>query len=310
MFTVVDQGARECASEPAAEDGTHGGAGWLTRTLALLLAALVIPPGPICVLEAPLRDGIAPYTPDGRRHMAKDGLRADMCNRAVRFDHPTEGFVFLDRDKIIIAVKVARCHSDACGRIQVVLVNRNSAGLFDMQPNEFGEVRLHVSLPALPDGEYTAEVKLVDQHGAELSYHLYQITDKTRCEEGACLCEAGWAGVRCEHDILSNNTFIPDIDPSAQSLAPVRCRKSKVNSTHPPGAILSNNTFIPDVDPSAQSLAPVRCRKSKVLVADSPPHGLGTNIHYLSVLLAKEEQRGFEWHWHPLSTCDTIACDG
>ena len=27
--------------------------------------------------------------------------------------------------------------------------------------------------------------------------------------------------------------------------------------------------------------------EEQVLVADSPPHGLGTNIHYLSVLLAK-----------------------
>ena len=257
-----------------------------------------------------------------------------------------------------------------------------------MQPNEFGEIRLHVALPALPDGEYAAEVKLVDAAGAELAYHLYAdvafavahappgdagagsggeearsarvlatddvgaVSDdggcpsvaaearvcsisgaerdplecggRGRCEGGACVCVADFAGARCEHALLERPVFFP-ADPADPAHAGARCRTARVWDYA--GARLTRRLL---------ALARRRaCDGAHVLVAEAPPHGLGTNVHYLSMLLGRAlaegralalngtwnydacppdpphtgggagagAARGFECHWQPLSAC-------
>ena len=72
----------------------------------------------------------------------------------------------------MLAVKVSHCRTPECGRL-AILINGNEANRFDLEPNEWGEIRSHVGLPGIADGEHYAAVKVVNEYGHELADHLY-----------------------------------------------------------------------------------------------------------------------------------------
>lgn len=53
------------------------------------------------------------------------------------------------------------------------------------------------------------------------------------CVSGACLCAPNWVGERCTHHILTNTTFLPDVDPAVSKSL---CMKTQVGITTRAGA--------------------------------------------------------------------------
>ena len=131
-----------------------------------------------------------------------------------------------------------------------------------------------------------------------------------KCVRGACVCAGGWCGERCDHPIFENNTYVPETDPAT---SPSRCVKA-----------LFWEQGAQELGEQLSALAArTSCGSQDVLRFEAPPHGLGTNLHYMTVLLSKALQEGkalvmdegtkwnydacdglgYECHFQPLSAC-------
>ncbi len=58
----------------------------------------------------------------------------------------------------------------------------------ELEPNAYGEVRMHVSIRDLPDGFYVLNLSLVDNHGNDLPYSdsANFFVDSTGLESPVC----------------------------------------------------------------------------------------------------------------------------
>jgi len=128
------------------------------------------------------------------------------------------------------------------------------------------------------------------------------------CQNGACLCAAGWAGEVCGHDISRHAAFLPDVDP-ARALS--RCAKSIAWELD--GSSLEQ--LFEELLPSDASRCEARahshgaaCRLGAtcaethddpqgrkqgggMLLFGPPTHGLGFNVHYVSHMVAWAAER-------------------
>jgi hypothetical protein len=194
-------------------------------------------------------------------------------SQQVAFDHPPEGFVFRDPNKVMLAFKISHCNSSDCGHIAIE-VGGVQLSRFDMEPNEYGEIRAHAMLPGLPDGEFVAAVKLVSKDGVPLGDEFHHdvgfsvdtvspIPDPPEAwpERRRALLEGMCpAAVDCEVAALDTGG-----ERGAVCGGRGECHRGAcvcdanwcgARCEHP---ILENSTYLPEQDPAK---APARCMKS------------------------------------------------
>jgi hypothetical protein len=145
-----------------------------------------------------------------------------------------------------------------------------------------------------------------DGAGAVLQYDV--CSGHGVCQNGACLCAAGWTGEVCDHDISRHAAFLPDVDP-ARALS--RCAKSIAWELD--GSSLDQ--LFEELLPSDASQCEARahahgaaCRPGAtcaethddpegrkqgggMLLFGPPTHGLGFNVHYVSHMVAWAAER-------------------
>jgi len=100
-----------------------------------------------------------------------------------------------------------------------------------------------------------------------------------RCINGACVCDPHWTGERCDFDLFLLPRYHPQPDPQ---LSPSRCEKARQweNGTRDLIDALERVNF------------PQECTPSTVMLFEAPSHGLGANMHYLTVAMTRGLQQG------------------
>uniref|UniRef100_A0A7S4UFX5 EGF-like domain-containing protein n=1 Tax=Guillardia theta TaxID=55529 RepID=A0A7S4UFX5_GUITH len=221
---------------------------------------------------------------------------------------PDEGRVFKNGSNIVAALVTARFDTPREGYIHLLLNGYPEANFTPHAQDTEGNRRLHIVLPPIADGGVSVEVqcrspkgKLLAKAGATFfvqsnislpstkssmiwekpgSCHDVGFCDQRKdcnnhgeCRNGACICDANWAGDTCDHDILNNPTYLPDIHPLE---SPSLCHKSA--SWENLSAMLLKELQ------SLHSLG--HCSdESRVMWFAAPHHGLGGNMHILTVAL-------------------------
>eukprot|EP00960_Hanusia_phi_P032044 749642-Hanusia_phi.AAC.2 len=203
----------------------------------------------------------------------------------VKFDHPQEGFVFTDANNIMLAIKISHCYSSECGNF-VIHLNHREVGKFHLYANEFGEIRTHVNISSLSDGEHVAAVKIVDEQGNDLGDHLYDdvgffVDTAPREEEDKKELSLIDREIKnCPHAFsCSSGGSEEDVACSGHGACmqgACVCYANWAGDTcdHP---IFENNTFIPDRDPSS---LPSACVKS--IVWENQTSEIRSILHDLS----------------------------
>jgi hypothetical protein len=189
----------------------------------------------------------------------------------VAFDHPTEGFVFNDPAKVMLAFKISHCHSDDCGHVAIE-VGGSQLARFDLTPNEYGEIRAHAMLPDLPNGDFVAAVKLVSPDGTPLGDEFHHdVGFSVNTEQPSPYLLEDWparrrATIESMCSPSSDCSVTPDDDSNGTACSGRgRCvRGACVCEANWCGAtcehsILENSSYLPAVDPAS---APARCIKS------------------------------------------------
>eukprot|EP00281_Chroomonas_sp_CCMP1168_P016142 CAMPEP_0206213320 /NCGR_PEP_ID=MMETSP0047_2-20121206/1060_1 /ASSEMBLY_ACC=CAM_ASM_000192 /TAXON_ID=195065 /ORGANISM="Chroomonas mesostigmatica_cf, Strain CCMP1168" /LENGTH=544 /DNA_ID=CAMNT_0053635463 /DNA_START=142 /DNA_END=1774 /DNA_ORIENTATION=- len=185
----------------------------------------------------------------------------------ISIDFPEEGFVFTQGQQVLVALKVAHCASAECGHIDV-LMNGVQVSRLDLLPNEYGEIRAHVSLAELPEGDHVAAVMLVSSEGEALSEDLYAdvgfsvLSSLTMQELRAAAGEApvGGAEEACPHARMcigdSQEVDCSGHGECVRGACVCQANWAGEGCSH---AILFDNTFLPREDPQG---TPSRCMKA------------------------------------------------
>lgn len=196
-------------------------------------------------------------------------------SQQVAFDHPSEGFVFRDPDKVMLAFKISHCKSSDCGHVAIE-VGGVQLTRFDLEPNEFGEIRAHAMLPGLPNGDFVAAVKLVSKDGVPLGDEFHHdvgfsvdtvspIPDppETWSERRRAVLE-GMCPAAVDCDVTALNSGDKG-EGGAVCGGRGQCHRGAcvceanwcgARCEHP---ILENSTYFPEQDPA---IAPAKCMKS------------------------------------------------
>lgn len=103
--------------------------------------------------------------------------------------------------------------------------------------------------------------------------------DNGWCSRGACLCRPDYIGEHCEFYLFNTTHFLPRVDPHR---SPSRCQRARAweSST----AELMSDLYATQNPPT--------CSAATAMVFEAPTHGLGTNLHYLGVVLNRAHKEG------------------
>ena len=248
---------------------------------------------------------------------------------------PEEGGMFRYGKGIIAALVTSNFDPPREGSIELLLNGVNKANFTPEAQDGEGNRRLHVVLPELPDGTFSVEIRCLNVEGALLARagatfevnssaparnssaasleqpsacHPVGFCDADAecsghgaCSKGACVCYGDWTGETCSHDVLTNPSFLPDADPGR---SPALCHRAMVSEA---AAKLVLDHLL-----SLHALQHCVEEDNVVWVA-APHHGLGGNMHILSValthayILGKALGIAGEWTYGVHESCSARA---
>ncbi len=237
---------------------------------------------------------------------------------------------FINPNDIVVSYVVSHFYPPDDGFV-VFYLNGEEMGRYTQRANEFGEIRTTVQLPELPDGFYDAGLVLLRGDDSPVGVEktvTFQVEasgwdainapqppapcalsnacredeqcgggsvgDRGWCSRGACLCHPDYIGEHCEFYIFNTTHFLPSVDPHR---SPSRCQRARAWEA---GAA----ELMADLH---QSQNPSTCSPSTTMLFEAPTHGLGTNLHYLGVVLNRAHKEGKAMVMAGNWTCDCRA---
>ena len=236
---------------------------------------------------------------------------------------PEEGHTFRNGTGVIAALVTTNFDTPRQGSIELLLNGATAASFSPEAVDGEGNRRLHVLLPVMPDGTFSVEVRCVGVDGALVAKdgatflvnstapaktssastleqsrlcHAVGFCDSDSecnghgtCQDGACLCRGDWAGETCEHDIYHNPSFLPDSNPGR---SPSLCHRS---------AVWEKAAKQVHTDLLALHALEHCVEEENIMWVAAPHHGLGGNMHILSVALthayAHKKSLGIVGEW-------------
>jgi hypothetical protein len=220
---------------------------------------------------------------------------------------PEEARTFRNGKGVIAALVTTNFDTPREGSIELLLNGNNAANFTPEAMDSEGNRRLHVVLPDLSDGQFSVEIRCIGVDGSLLARagatfsvdstaptkqssvssleqaklcHPIGFCDSDAecnghgsCSQGACLCRGDWVGENCEHDIYHAPSFLPDSNPGR---SPSLCHRSPVWEE----AAKKMHEDLLELHALQHCV-----EEDNILWLEAPHHGLGGNMHILSVAL-------------------------
>jgi hypothetical protein len=247
---------------------------------------------------------------------------------------------YINANDVVVSYVVSHFYPPEDGFV-VFYINGEEMGRYTQQANEFGEIRTTVQLPLLPDGFYDAGITLLRPDDSPVGVEktvTFQVEasgwdainapqpaapcplsnacredeecgggsagDRGWCSRGACLCRPDYIGEYCEFYLFNTTNFLPRVDPHR---SPSRCQRARAWEA---GAA----ELMADLHATQN---PSTCSPATAMLFEAPTHGLGTNLHYLGVVLNRAHKEGKamvmagNWTYGMQSDCrNALGADG